>query len=474
MTNLLSFIFLFAVLHTEVGDKEQPVYQERYRPQFHFTADQGWINDPNGLVYVNGVYHLFFQHDRRHWGHATSTDLLHWKQLPNAIKERNGHPAFSGSAVIDTKNTSGFQTGKTPPVVAVYTCWGKGQCLAYSNDVGMTFLPYEGNPVLKLIGDELKSWPLSARDPHVMWDEKKNRWVMVLYSNPDQRRDKKGSGFSIFTSQDLKNWTKQSHLAGFYVCPDVIQLPIAGEVGRTSWIAMDWEQYATGNFDGEAFTPAVEMRKLDFGRNLSANQSWKYLPDGRVIQISWLRGGKYPGMPFDQQLSFPVELSLRRIGDELLLCKNPIPEIQKLHCSNQIRESLVLEEGEFTQFKDLSQSLDIEASFRLEEGGEIMISVLDQEIYVTRDLVQSGGSKGLLPGKPEKQNIRVLADRTSIEVFANGGSLTMAFCLVTKKSARNVTVRAVKGQAIFEGISVCEVSSIWHVGVNEKNSGSNE
>lgn len=463
MTSLLGFILLITVLHADEGVKESTLYQERYRPQYHFTADRGWINDPNGLVYVNGVYHLFFQHERKHWGHAISTDLLHWEQLPDAIEERKGHPAFSGSAVVDKNNTSGFQTGIIPPVVAVYTSWGEGQCLAYSKDEGMTFSRYEGNPVLKLPGDELKSWSLSARDPHVMWDEKKNRWVMVLYSNPDQRRDKKGSGFSIFTSPDLKNWTKRSHLAGFYVCPDVIQLPVTNEADETNWIAMDWEHYAVGDFDGSDFTTAVEPRKLDFGINLSANQSWKNLPDGRVIQISWLRGGKYPRMPFDQQLSFPVELSLRRICNEVLLCKNPIPEIQKLYRNNQNRDSLTLAEGESTQFMDLSQSLDIEASFRLEEGGEIVIKVLDQEILVTKDSIKSLGSKGFLPGKFEIQDIRILADRTSIEVFANNGSLTMAFCLVSKKLTGSVSIRAIKGRAVFNKLSVREVSSIWQV-----------
>ena len=467
VTGMLGCLFLFAALHAEAGGKEPALYQERYRPQFHFTADRGWINDPNGLVYVNGVYHLFFQHERRHWGHAISTDLLHWKQLPDAVEERDGHPAFSGSAVVDRNDTSGFQAGKTPPVVAVFTSWGEGQCLAYSNDDGMTFVRYEGNPVLKLPGDALRSWPLSARDPHVMWDEQRNRWVMVLYANPDQRRDKIGSGFSIFTSPDLKDWTKRSHVAGFYVCPDVFELPIAGEEGRTSWVAMDWEQYATGDFEGDAFSPAVEPRKLDFGRSLSANQSWKHLPDGRVVQICWLRGGKYPGMPFDQQLSFPVELSLRRVGGEVLLCKNPISEIEKLHGSRQVRESLVLAEGDSTQFTGLSQCLDIEASFRLEERGETAITVLGQEIRVTRDSVQSGASKGLLPGRPEAQDIRILADRTSIEVFANGGSLTMAFCLLPEESAGSVSVRAVKGRVAFDGLSVREVSSIWQIGGGE-------
>ncbi len=440
---------------------EVGLYQERYRPLYHFTADRGWINDPNGLVYVNGVYHLFFQHERRFWGHAISDDLLHWKQLPDAIKDRNGCPAFSGSAVIDRNNTSGFQTGSSPPVVAVFTSWGEGQCLAYSNDNGMTWTRYEHNPVLELPGDELRSWPLSARDPHVMWDKQRGRWVMVLYCNPDQRKNKKGAGFSIFTSPDLKHWKKRSHLTGFYVCPDVFQLPIEGEAGQSRWVAMDWKKYTTGKFDGTTFKPDTETRKLDFGRNLSANQSWKHLPDGRVIQICWMSYGKYPGMPFDQQLSFPTELSLRRIDGRLFLCKNPIREIRTLHRTSETLESMVLAEGKSHEFRDLTQSLDIEALFTLESNGEVVFSVLNHEIRVTQSRVRSGGRNGPLPGEPKEQDIRILADRTSIEVFANGGSLTMAFCLVPEESAASVTVEAAKGTASFKRFSIRNVGSIW-------------
>ncbi len=484
VTSMLNSMFGFTDLHAEASEKKPALYQERYRPQYHFTADRGWINDPNGLVFVNGMYHLFFQHERpgTRWGHATSRDLLHWTQLADAIVPFKGYMVFSGSAVVDEKNTSGFQIGDTPPVVAVFTSWGEGQCLAYSNDDGITFTRYKGNPVLKLPGDELKLMAFSSRDPYVMRDKEKERWVMVLYTNPDQRKDKSGSGFSIFTSPDLKQWEKQSHLKEFYVCPDVFRLQIEGEPGKTSWVAMDWEKYAIGEFDGETFTPKGETRQLDFGRNLSANQSWKHMPDGRVIQICWLRGGKdfaegvydgpygdyHQGMPFDQQLSFPTELTLRRIDKQILLCKNPIPEIRKLHCSNNTLESLTLEEGETRKIEDLSQSLDIDTSFTLEPDADISISVLKQEIRVTRGHVQSGDRKGTLPGEPEQQNIRILADRTSIEIFANRGSLTMAFCLVPEESAKNVTVKSVKGKATFSNFSVREVSSIWKVGTEKK------
>jgi sucrose-6-phosphate hydrolase SacC (GH32 family) len=416
---------------------------------------------------VDGIYHLYFQHNEKAkvWGHAVSKDLLHWKQLPDAIKMKDRHQVYSGSCVIDHKNTSGFQKGKKPPIVAIFTSWGEGQCLAYSNDDGMTFKRYEGNPVLKLPGDELKSYPRSARDPHVMWDEERERWVMVLYANPKQINNKTSGGFSIFTSPDLKTWTFRSHLKGFYVCPDVFQLPIANQKGKKSWVAMDWEKYTTGAFDGSKFTPDAKIRMLDHGSNRSANQSWKHLPDGRVIQICWLwrKWGKWPG-PWQQQMTFPVELTLRQIGDELVLCKNPIPEISKLHRNTREIKSFTLAEGETREIKDTSPSLDIEASFTLEPGAEIAFYVQEREIRVTRNSIRCSERKrhnAPLPGSPEKQNIRILVDRCSIEIFANDGSLTMCYSFIPKRFPKKISIKSVKGKTTFSRLVVHDVASMW-------------
>ncbi|MEQ8837172.1 MAG: glycoside hydrolase family 32 protein, partial [Lacipirellulaceae bacterium] len=345
------------------------LYREALRPQFHFTSAKGYINDPNGLVYVDGKYHLFFQAgpiNAKRWGHAISTDLIHWNQLNDAISPANGHPAFSGCAVIDHDNTSGLQTGEAPPLVAVFTSWGEGQCLAFSNDQGMSWKRYEGNPVLKLRHDAKRSFPLSARDPHVMWYEQQQRWVMVLYENLNAQKLRGVSaheqgGFSIFTSPDLKQWTRQSHLSGFYVCPDVFELPIQGEKSK-AWVAMDWAKYTTGTFDGTRFSPHGEALPLDYGSKdtLSANQTWKHLSDGRVIQICWIRGGKYPGMPFDQQHSFPTSLSLRRVAGRLRLCKQPICEISQLYGKREGLKQAALTEGQIEELGVGSHSYDLQ------------------------------------------------------------------------------------------------------------------
>ena len=451
----------FCSLLPLVAKEEPETYEEKLRPRFHFTADRGWLNDPNGLIYVDGVYHLFFQHERpqTRWGHATSRDLIHWKQHEDAIVPERGHLVYSGSAVMDRQNTSGFQTGKNPPLVAIFTSWGEGQCLAFSNDKGKTWTRYEGNPVLKLTGDEKRSWPLSARDPHVMWHEDAKRWIMVLYRNPEQREDKKGAGFSFFFSSDLKSWTEGSHVPGFYVCPDVFEMQIQGEATATSWVAMDWSQYRTGDFDGEKFVADSPFRPLDHGNNLSANQSWKHLPDGRIIQICWLRNGKYPGMPFNQQLSFPTELSLRRIGGELRLCKNPIPEIESIHGRTKSIRKGTLEPGKEIDPGLVTQSFDLSLDVSLEDEDALEISFLGKVITLQPNQITALGKKGKLTDP--LTHLRILADITSIEIFANQGELTMAFCVVPPDDATGAVIRAKSGKPEITEGKISEVKSIW-------------
>jgi fructan beta-fructosidase len=215
------------------------LYKETLRPQVHFTARRGWINDPNGLIYYNGEYHLYFQHNpygwpwgNMHWGHAVSKDLLHWQELKEAIfpmlNVEGGRPdaAFSGSAVVDPKNTSGFRKNGIDPIIAVYTSTGRGECIKLSYDNGRSFSEYDGNPILKH----------SGRDPKVFWYEPGNHWVMVVWDNGEKKKlslsqDAIINQHLIYTSPDLKNWTRQSGIEGFFECPDLFVLPVEGRTG---------------------------------------------------------------------------------------------------------------------------------------------------------------------------------------------------------------------------------------------------
>lgn len=242
-------------------------YTERYRPQYHFTPAENWMNDPNGLVYYNGDYHLFYQYNpfgdtwgHMSWGHAVSRDLMHWEELPVALPEEDGVMIFSGSAVVDWNNTSGFGTEDNPPMVAIYTgahAEGQDQRIAYSTDSGRTWTKYEGNPVLDLGLSDF-------RDPKVFWYEPEEKWVMVVALPLDFK-------VQLYASEDLKEWTHLSDfgpagaVTGIWECPDLFELPVDGDSDHTRWVLQvdlnpghiaggSGGQYFIGHFDGTTFT----------------------------------------------------------------------------------------------------------------------------------------------------------------------------------------------------------------------------
>ncbi len=278
-----------------------PLYKEALRPQFHFSSRRGWLNDPNGLVYSGGEYHMYYQHNpygwewgNMHWGHAVSADLVHWKELPVAVYPHAfGDWAYSGSAVVDAANSGGFKTGAEDVIVAAYTSTGRGECIVYSNDRGRTFTEFAGNPVVKHEG----------RDPRLLWHEPTKSCVMAVYDEkPGEKVERDRQGISFYTSTDLKVWKFRSRISGFYECPDLFGLPVDGGKGGSRWVlTAASSEYIVGAFDGEKFTP--ESMKLPGNRSdrFYAAQTFSQTPDGRRIQIGWARIDA-PGMPFNQMM----------------------------------------------------------------------------------------------------------------------------------------------------------------------------
>ncbi len=470
--NPLAFFLAAAAAGGGAGSRpaETALYCEALRPQFHFSARRGWINDPVGLLCHDGEYHLFFQHTptlprsmgKTYWGHAVGTDLVHWKQLDDAFGPRDGCPAFSGSAVVDANNTAGLQTGTRKPLVAIYTAWGKGQALAYSNDRGHTWSQYENNPVLALPGDELRSFPLSARDPKVLWHEPTRKWVLLLYQNVGGK-----GGFGFFGSKDLKTWTPLGHLPGFYVCPDLFELPVTNPNGRSGqakrWVIMDWAKYAVGRFDGNTFTPETKPVRLDYGPGYSANQTWNNMPptDGRRVQIAWLRYGKYPGMPFDQQLTFPCELSLRDLGDGVRLARRPVGEISKLYARTDRRTNLPLTGKPLSM--PVGELLDVSVEFDLGGADEVGLAVRGARIAydAKAGLVRFGQSAAPASPADGKLTLRILLDRTSIEIFINDGQATITQFFTPAAADRTLELFARGGKPKVRELVVHELRSAW-------------
>ncbi len=474
-TTLLSVILVFTHSSYVYNKRE---YNELYRPQFHFTPEKNWQNDPNGLVYYAGEYHMFYQYNPNgnewgymHWGHAVSTDLVHWEHLPVAIypdensTDKEHSTAFSGSAIVDEKNLLGKQKGEEKTLVAFYTSQNCGQRIAYSTDKGRTWEKFEGNPIIPFNDDD-------ARDPKVFWDDESQKWVMALYRRSSD--DMKSRGISFYNSDDLVHWTWKSHISGFFECPDLIKLNVTNRPEEPKWVLFDGDgSYVVGSFNGERFTPETGKIKSDFGANYYATQTWSNIPkeDGRTIQIAWMRGGKYPGMPFNGQMSFPCELSLTKFSFGYKLIRNPVREIEELHGKHYdwknknlipgINENIVKGVkgdclhiiGEFDLKSSDSFGFMIRNS-RKKPGTEIVYSVKRGTLTVL---------SSTMPIVPvdNKISLEILVDRTSIEIFANDGQGVVSNCFTPDEDADELVLFTNGGELGVDKLDIYKMNSIY-------------
>jgi len=438
------------------------LYQEVYRPQFHFTAKKNWINDPNGLVYYKGEYHLFFQHDPSNiewgnivWGHALSPDMVNWKQLANAIEPDELGMIFSGSGVVDWNNTAGFQSGKEKTIVIIYTSAGKPftQSIAYSNDRGRTWTKYEKNPVLgHIIGNN--------RDPKVIWYAPLKRWVMALYLGHNN--------YALFSSPNLKQWTRlcDIQLPGSGECPDIFELPVDGDTENTKWVFWGANgNYIIGIFDGHSFRRESEVLKSDWGANFYAAQTWSDIPpsDGRRLQIAWMRRGKYPDMPFNQQMSFPCELTLRTTPEGIRLYRRPIKEIKNIHQKEYSWNNQILKPEENLLSDIHGELFHIQAEIEVGNATEFGFIVRGESTRYTvanNELFCLGKSASLTPLQG-KIKLEILVDRTSLEIFGNDGRISMSFCFLPDPRNTNLKIYSSGGKVRIVSLKVYELRSIW-------------
>ena len=403
-----------AALIVQSNDIPAPddIYRESLRPQFHFSQRLGWNNDPNGMVYYDGEWHLYFQHNpygwkwgNMHWGHAVSKDLVHWEQLPIAIyNRRRGDWAFSGGAVVDEHNTAGWQTGQEKVIVASWTSTGRGECLAYSNDRGRTFTEYEGNPVVKHNG----------RDPKIIWYAPGEHWVMAVYSHHDDKPT-----IAFHSSKNLKDWKLESRLVGYYECPEIFELPVDGGATGSRWVVLAADaRYAIGTFDGKVFTALHEGKHRVHYGNYYASQTFSNAPDGRRIQIGWARIDM-PGMPFNQTFSFPHRLTLRTTDEGVRLFAEPAREIRKLYKRKHIVEDERLVDGMPVDLPVAGEFFDVGASFELGDASSVGLDIGGNRIVYDVKAKKLGlADLSPVDGKVE---IRVLVDRPMFEIIGNQG-----------------------------------------------------
>lgn len=489
-----------------------PRYAEPYRPQFHFTPETNWTNDPNGLVYHQGRYHLFYQHNpfgtrwgHMSWGHAISPDLAHWEHRPVALEEEDGVMIFSGSAVHDRHNTSGFaeDDAEDGPLVLIYTGHHidgtrQTQDLAYSTDAGESWTKYEGNPVIDISKAHF-------RDPKVFWYEPDERWIMVV-ALADERK------VSIYGSPNLRDW---EHLSNFgpagavgvpnWECPDLFELPVQGSNGETRWVLQvdvggnapaggSGGQYFIGHFDGRAFrneNPDDEVRWADYGADFYAVQSWSGIPeaDGRSIWIAWMNNWQYandiPTSPWRGAMTIPREVGLRLHEGEIRLTQQPVRELEKLRGEPIELENVTVAAGKnpLYQYEIAGKALDIVAVFELDTAKRFGLNVRESKGEVTRvgydaaesavfvDRTASGQSAfnagfaaiHAAPLKVEEDRItlRILVDHSSVEVFADDGLVSITDRIFPDGESDGLSVFAEGGEVHLRSLTVYPMESVW-------------
>ena len=435
--------------------------REKFRPTYHFSPLYGWMNDPNGMVYKDGEYHLFYQHNpygskwgNMHWGHAISKDLINWEHRPDAITPDALGTIFSGSAVVDTDNTAGFGAGA---IVAIYTQNSdrQVQSIAYSTDNGRSFTKYENNPVLT-------SDARDFRDPKVFWHKETQRWIMLLAV---------GQEMQIFSSSNLKDWAFESSFGegqgahgGVWECPDLFELPVDG-TNEKKWVLLcnlnpggpfggSATQYFVGTFNGKEFVneSPSQTKWMDWGKDHYAAVTWSDAPDNRRIAIAWMSNWQYandvPTSQYRSPNSVPRDLSLFTVDGETYLQSAPSPELLKLrdiskkrsfkvNGTRTIKDMIAGNEGAYEIELTIENQYADVIGFRLynDKGEEVDMQYDMKEKKFSMDRRKSGdvGFNENFPmltwtaiesGKDELK-LRLFVDKSSVEAFGDGGRFVM-------------------------------------------------
>ena len=471
---------------------------EKYRPAFHHTPLYGWMNDPNGMFYKDGVWHLYYQYNpygskwqNMTWAHSTSTDLVNWEHHPNAIEPNGLGSVFSGSCIVDKNNTAGF--GKDE-IIALYTSAGinQMQSLAHSSDNGQTFEIYPGNPVITLESE--------ARDPNMFWNEETKEWNLLLAHALDHE-------MLIFTSPDLKNWTEQSRFGkglgaqdGVWECPDLMQFPVNG-TSEKKWVLIcnlnpggvfggSATQYFVGDFDGKTFTvdtPAsgtVPTKWMDFGKDHYATVSWSDAPDDRRVVIGWMSNWQYaaevPTKQFRSANTLPRDISLFRGDDgEYYIRTIPSPEVNALRDKkvtavksksigkNPLKYPLPTAndgicEIDLTVTATKNTPVSITLSNAKGEHCDMVFNPADYTFSFDRtesgltDFSQDFPAKVSAPTlrNSNSQSIRIFVDRSSIEVFDTDGNFVMTNLVFPTEAYSTVSLAADGGKAILNSMEI--------------------
>ena len=503
-----NFLFLLAVLIISAcGTIKQPtqsLYNDTHRPQFHFSPKAHWMNDPNGMVYLNGKYHLFFQYypegttwGPMHWGHATSKDLVHWNEQAIALYPDSLGWIFSGSAVYDKDNTSGLGKNGKMPLVAIFTHHNSKlekegrkdyqyQSIAYSLDEGQTWTKYNGNPVLQNPGI------VDFRDPKVRWNEEVRKWIMTLAT-----KDR----ITFYSSPDLKNWNKESEFGenvgahgGVWECPDLFPMSLNG---KTMWVLLvsinpggpnkgSATQYFVGDFDGKTFKPySTETKWVDWGTDNYAGVTWSNTGDRRIF-LGWMSNWQYanvvPTEKWRSAMTIPRELSLKAIDNTIFLASEPVKELRKIisktstmnntlvNGSLDLSDQIQAFNGQY-QLKFSSDQITNYSIVLSNDGGEELVIGFDKkanQYYIDRsragkiNFEKGFGAKHTAPriSVDAGTHVTLVVDVASVELFADSGLTVMTDIVFPNKTLNKVSIKSVDG-LMLKSLSYSKIDGIW-------------
>jgi fructan beta-fructosidase len=488
--HLLMLVMVILACHSVIAQNAP----EKYRPLIHFTPKSNWMNDPNGMVYQNGVYHLFYQHNPNaavwgpmHWGHATSKDLINWQHEPIAIYPDDLGTIFSGSAVYDKDNTSGFGKDGKAPLVAIYTQHDEkaikagrndfqNQSIAYSLDDGKTWVKYSDNPVLR------SSASPDFRDPKVMWHEPSKRWIMSLAV---------ADHLNFYSSTNLKVWNRESEFGlnngahgGVWECPDLISFQYEG---KTIWVLIvninpggpnkgSGTQYFVGDFDGHEFKPySNDTKWLDFGPDNYAGVTWSNVADRNILagwMSNWLYANIVPTETWRSGLTIPRELGIEKHSGEYYVTSKPVKELVGIQSSLLSFKDVDLSKGFDLMKRAKNASMPCQIDLQLlkvnnvelilsnPNGEELLVGFNKEknEYYIDRS---KSGKTDFHPdfagvfrapriSSDNKLSMSLLIDQTSVEVFADGGLSVMTGIFFPTVPFNKIMLRSSDGAVVNE------------------------
>ena len=487
--------------------KEESWYKEEYRPQFHFSPKEKWMNDPNGLVFNQGVYHLFYQYypedivwGPMHWGHAVSEDLVHWKHRPIALYPDEHGYIFSGSAVVDKKNTSGFGANGKTPLVAIFTYHSmegekagrkdfQTQGIAYSLDNGDTWKKYKNNPVI--LNDGIKDF----RDPKVFWHEPSDSWILILVA---------GDHAKFYSSKNLKDWSylsdfgkSQGAHGGVWECPDLFPLKVEGS-NEEKWVLIisinpgapnggSGTQYFVGDFDGTTFTSDQKNPKwFDYGTDNYAGVTYNNVPEEERIFIGWMSNWDYardtPTKKWRSAMTVPRKLSLHKVADDYFLANYPIDKISGLTNSTLVNEvEVAANTSDTLQVEGLNQSEirlrtaaknfkllfknELDEAFVMTMDSDNQIFSVDRTLSGKVDFQEDFGAKkhvAPLNGiEGDVKEFKILMDWSSMELFVDQGMLSMTEQIFPTNPYHTLIIVNEDKQAPIVIESIKKMQSVW-------------